>query len=77
LLEELAVGGGNGGLLINDDDDDVLWELEFKTGVDCADLWLWLEPGVPGEISGLLLGSGGPGVPTSDLYKQIRVINVQ
>jgi hypothetical protein len=38
LLEELAVGGGNGGLLINDDDDDVLWELEFKTGVEFADL---------------------------------------
>jgi len=37
LLEELAVGGGNGGLLINDD-DDVLWELEFKTGVEFADL---------------------------------------
>jgi hypothetical protein len=38
LLEELAVGGGNGGLLINDDDDDVLWELEFKSGVEFADL---------------------------------------
>lgn len=58
------VGGGNGGLVTRDEADPDFWTTEL---VDCSFCDEWFRDGVPGVLSGLLFGSGGPGVPTSDL----------